>query len=75
MSAKQNALNSINRIAETQFFLRPVLEKALSKQTLMSESKRLMKRTTNNYYEYWIYGNMRILINAIQINIELIFHR
>lgn len=37
MSAKVNFLNSINRVAETAFLIKPILENSLKKNVLTAE--------------------------------------
>lgn len=52
MSIKQNIQNRISRIAETHFFLRPVLVTALKKHIIPEDAKRIFLGS-GTYHEYW----------------------
>lgn len=52
MNAKDTSLNNFNRIAETQFFLRPVIENSLKTQSITEQGKPFVGGA-NTYYEYW----------------------
>ncbi|MDB5229681.1 MAG: hypothetical protein JWN76_486 [Chitinophagaceae bacterium] len=52
MSAKENILKSINRVAETHFYLRPLLDSALKNQVLTDFGKSQCNGA-NTYYDYW----------------------
>lgn len=54
MSAKVNFLNSINRVAETAFLIKPILENSLKKNVLTAEWKKTFwSWNYDNYYEVW----------------------
>lgn len=53
MDAKDNAFGNINRVANTHFFLRPVLVSALKNQ-IITEEGRAFAGGANTFYEFWI---------------------
>lgn len=52
MTTKDKIKNQINRVAETHFFLKPVLVNALKNQ-IITEEERKFTNGADNYYEYW----------------------
>lgn len=52
MAAKDTTLKNINRIAETQFMIRPQIVNALKDQVLTPEGKAML--SANTYYEFWV---------------------
>ena len=52
MEAKKTAIRSINKIAETQYFLRPIMVKSL-KQFILSEDMQKSHQGTKNYFDFW----------------------
>lgn len=53
MTTKQIILGRINRIAETHFFIKPVLVSALKKNIITEEGKKYVNGA-NTYFEFWI---------------------
>lgn len=53
MSAKDSILKSINRVAESHSFLRPMLDNLLKGQIIAPEMRHLFNGA-NTYYEYWV---------------------
>jgi len=49
---KQTIANEVNRVAEAQFYLRPLLSGSLSNQVLTPAAKSQLGNF-NNYFEYW----------------------
>lgn len=52
MASKENALKNVNRIAETQFMIRPRIIDFLQQDTLTPEGKAML--SANTYYEFWV---------------------
>jgi hypothetical protein len=58
MDIKKTILGSINRVAETHFFLRPVLIDSL-KRTIITEQVKKYALGCSNYFEYWEKSNSK----------------
>ncbi len=53
MKAKEKAKSGINRIAETQYYIRHILVQGLKNQVVEEKAQHLLLNTTN-YYEFWV---------------------
>lgn len=52
MNAKDSSFASINRVAETHFFIRPFLEHSL-KQQIIADGAKQFSLGANTYHEFW----------------------